>query len=179
MDYGPHIIFVLNCVVLLTLGGATVLNKAASPQSKQSTKKCAQGHQKWWNQTDARLQSKCRKFQTLWKIGYFFIETKGKCVCLICNDSVAVMKEYNVRRHYEMKHQTFTSYTGAEQEEKVKQMTASLWMQQQFFFPCWDHTVCGSVFSGCRRSGGESVIRTDWNAVWWFCEESTSASLPT
>lgn len=126
MDYGPHIIFVLNCVVLLTLGGATVLNKAASPQSKQSTKKCAQGHQKWWNQTDARLQSKCRKFQTLWKIGYFFIETKGKCVCLICNDSVAVMKEYNVRRHYEMKHQTFTSYTGAEQEEKVKQMTASL-----------------------------------------------------
>lgn len=43
------------------------------------------------------------------------------------------MKEYNVRRRYETKHQTFTSYTGAEWEEKVKQMTASLLTQQVFF----------------------------------------------
>ena len=33
------------------------------------------------------------------------------------------MKEYNVRRHYETKHQT---YTGAKREENVKQMAASL-----------------------------------------------------
>ena len=45
------------------------------------------------------------------------------------------MKEYYVRRHYGTKHQTFTSYTGAEREEKVKQMTASLLTQQQFAAP--------------------------------------------
>ena len=55
------------------------------------------------------------------------------CVCLICNESDAMMKEYNVRRYYETKHQTFTSYTSAERE-KVKQITASLLTQQQFFF---------------------------------------------
>ncbi|XP_065811264.1 general transcription factor II-I repeat domain-containing protein 2-like [Labrus bergylta] len=44
------------------------------------------------------------------------------------------MKEYNVHRHYETKHQSYTSYTGAERTQKVKQMAASLQAQQQFFF---------------------------------------------
>ena len=63
-----------------------------------------------------------------------FKEINGKCVCLICNEDVAVMKEYNVRRHHEAKHQSYTSYTGAERTQKVKQMAASLQAQQQFFF---------------------------------------------
>ena len=58
-----------------------------------------------------------------------FIEVKGKCVCLICYDTVAVMsEEYNVRRHYETKH------PGAERAEKAKEMAASLRTQQQYFF---------------------------------------------
>ena len=83
-----------------------------------------------------KIASECRNFQTRWTNEYFFIENKGKCVCLICNESVAVIKEYNVRRHHETKHQTFTSYTGTERKEKVKQMTASLITQQHFFFSC-------------------------------------------
>ncbi|KAK3545777.1 hypothetical protein QTP70_012656 [Hemibagrus guttatus] len=47
---------------------------------------------------------------------------------------VAVMKEYNVRRHYETKHQSYASYTGAERAQKFKQMAASLQAQQQVFF---------------------------------------------
>ena len=43
-----------------------------------------------------KIESECRKYQTRWENEYFFIEVKGKCVCLICNDTVAVMKEYNV-----------------------------------------------------------------------------------
>lgn len=54
-------------------------------------------------------------------------------MCLICNESVAVMKEYNVRRHYEAKHQTYMSDTGVEREQKVKQMTTILLAQQQYF----------------------------------------------
>lgn len=60
------------------------------------------------------------------------MEVKGTCVCLICNESVAVM-EYNVRRHYKTKHQTYVSYTGVEREQKVKQMTTILLAQQQYF----------------------------------------------
>lgn len=80
-----------------------------------------------------KIASECRKFQTRWENEYFFMEVKGKCVCLICNESVAVMKEYNVRRHYETKHQTYMSYTGVEREQKVKQMTTILLAQQQYF----------------------------------------------
>jgi len=34
-----------------------------------------------------------------------FANVNGKAACLLCGDSLAVMKEYNVRRHYETKHQ--------------------------------------------------------------------------
>ncbi|XP_067945214.1 general transcription factor II-I repeat domain-containing protein 2B-like [Watersipora subatra] len=73
-----------------------------------------------------KVESECRKFQTRWESEYFFKEFKGKCVCLICIETVAVMKEYNVRRHYETKHQAYASYTGAEREQKVNQMVAKL-----------------------------------------------------
>ena len=63
-----------------------------------------------------KVESECRKFQTRWESEYFFKEFKGKCVCLICTETVAVIKEYNVRRHYETKHQAYASYTGAERE---------------------------------------------------------------
>ena len=103
-------------------------------KSTKFTKKFAQGHQKWWNQRDATLQASAENFRLCGKNKYFFIETKVNCFCLICNESVAVMKEHSVRKHCETKHQTFTSYTGVEREEKVKQMTASLLTQQWFFF---------------------------------------------
>ena len=81
-----------------------------------------------------KVESECRKFQTRWESEYFFKEFKGKCVCLICTETVAVMKEYNVRRHYETKHQAYASYTGAEREQKLKQRVAILRGQQQYFF---------------------------------------------
>lgn len=78
-----------------------------------------------------KVESECRKFQTWWESEYFFKEFKGKCVCLICTEIMAVMKEYNVRRHYETKHQAYASYTGAEREQKLKQRVALLRGQQQ------------------------------------------------
>lgn len=82
-----------------------------------------------------KIASECRTFQTRWENEYFFKEVKEKCVCLICNETVAVMKESNVRRHYETKHPTFTSYTAAEREDKVQHMAANLQAQQQYFYP--------------------------------------------
>lgn len=67
------------------------------------------------------------------------MEVKGKCVCLICIETAAVMKDYNVQPHDETKHQSDTSYTGAEPEQTVKQMAASLLAQQQSFFILTKH----------------------------------------
>ncbi len=45
-----------------------------------------------------------------------------------------MMKEYNIKRHYETKHQSFKSYTGAKRDQKVKQLSAALLAQQKILF---------------------------------------------
>ncbi|XP_059821203.1 general transcription factor II-I repeat domain-containing protein 2-like isoform X1 [Hypanus sabinus] len=45
-----------------------------------------------------------RGFQGRWEAEYMFADIKGKPVSLVCGNGVAVIKEYNVRRHYETKH---------------------------------------------------------------------------
>lgn len=47
----------------------------------------------------------CRIFNEKWSINYFFIEINGKAVCLVCRETVSVFKEFNIKRHYESKHQ--------------------------------------------------------------------------
>lgn len=46
-----------------------------------------------------------RGFQERWEAEYMFTDIKGKPVCLVCGADVAVIKEYNLRRHYETRHQ--------------------------------------------------------------------------
>jgi hypothetical protein len=48
------------------------------------------------------MQMSCFKEQ--WSVEYFVVENKGKAVCLICNETIAVLKEYNICRHYDTKH---------------------------------------------------------------------------
>ena len=45
-----------------------------------------------------------------------FTDIAGKPVCLICRGNVAVTKEYNLRRHYETKHQDKLKNLDAEQK---------------------------------------------------------------
>ncbi|XP_025080977.1 general transcription factor II-I repeat domain-containing protein 2A-like [Pomacea canaliculata] len=46
-----------------------------------------------------RVDSDCRNFQENWTDLYFFMQHKP--TCLICKESVAVLKEDNIKRHYE------------------------------------------------------------------------------
>ena len=80
-----------------------------------------------------KIDSECRKFQKRWENEHFFIEYQGQCVCLICQETVAVKKEYNLRRHYQAKHLAYESYTGAEREQRVKLLASNLEAQHNFF----------------------------------------------
>jgi len=72
-----------------------------------------------------------RVVQDRWRILYFFVERNGKPTCLICNQQVAVSKEYNVRRHYETNHASkYSEYSGELREDKVKALELSLKKQQ-------------------------------------------------
>ena len=107
---------------------------AFAAKSEQSKKKKMQRTNKRWQRKKRRIQHEGRKFQPQWGNDYFFTEVNGRRICLICNDTVAVMKDYNVRQHYETKHPTYTSYTDVEREEKVKKMTATVLILQLFIF---------------------------------------------
>ena len=45
-----------------------------------------------------------RGFNKYWEDKYMFVEYDGRPTCLVCAGSVAVAKEFNIRRHYETKH---------------------------------------------------------------------------
>jgi hypothetical protein len=58
---------------------------------------------------------------------YFFIESDGKPVCLICQRTVSVMKEYNIKLHYESEHKGKSDcLTGKLMKRKISNLKASL-----------------------------------------------------
>ncbi|UYV80144.1 EPM2AIP1 [Cordylochernes scorpioides] len=87
-----------------------------------------------YNGKKRKIDSECRKFKDQWNIQYFVIESSNKALCLICNESIAVLKEYNMKRHYETKHyQNYSKYTGIVRTEKFEALKRGLKSQQSLF----------------------------------------------
>ncbi|XP_077386299.1 general transcription factor II-I repeat domain-containing protein 2-like isoform X1 [Festucalex cinctus] len=81
-----------------------------------------------------KVDSECRVFKTEWTTKYFFKEVRSKAVCLICQESVAVFKEYNISRHFATKHSNYASKLSAqERAATAERMAANLLSQQKFF----------------------------------------------
>ena len=69
-----------------------------------------------------KIADERRVFQEQWEELYFVTAVKDTSHCLICQQKIAVMKEYNMRRHYETTHRDkYDAYKGKVREEKVKQ----------------------------------------------------------
>lgn len=51
-----------------------------------------------------KIDSECSVFNLQWLNNYFFVQCKEKAVCLICQEAMALFKEYNLRRHHESRH---------------------------------------------------------------------------
>uniref|UniRef100_A0A3P9LV82 SPIN-DOC-like zinc-finger domain-containing protein n=1 Tax=Oryzias latipes TaxID=8090 RepID=A0A3P9LV82_ORYLA len=75
-------------------------------------------------------------FKQKWEDDYFFAEISSKAVCLICQQSVAVLKEYNIRRHYETKHAVFSRYKGEARKKKSSELLSKLRSQQATLTRC-------------------------------------------
>ena len=59
-------------------------------------------------------------FNKEWTVKYYFIEIGNKAVCLLCHESVAVFKEYNLKRHNQTQHANFgQNYTSEERKRRV------------------------------------------------------------
>lgn len=85
--------------------------------------------------TRRKIDSECRSFKEEWCVKYFVIEKDGKGLCLICNDNIAILKEYNMRRHYQTKHsQQYSQFEGKDRLQKLDKLKRNLSSQQSFFY---------------------------------------------
>lgn len=94
-----------------------------------------------------KVSDECRVFQERWTDAYLFVEVSQKPICLVCNESVAVMKEYNLKRHYETKHAAnFNMFQGQVRCDKVCDLKKKL-KNQQFTFkkPSIETEACVKV----------------------------------
>ena len=74
------------------------------------------------------------QFQEEWSLKYFFIRSGEKALCVICNETVAVMKEYNLRRHHQSKHQEkYAHLEGEVRAEKFAKLQNQLTSQRTLF----------------------------------------------
>ena len=80
-----------------------------------------------------RIKDKRRQFKESSTNDYFAIENTEKIVCLICQQVISVMKEYNVKRHYEASHEDYVAYVGEQRKEKVVKLKNALSAKQTIF----------------------------------------------
>ena len=70
------------------------------------------------------------------KCGFFVIKSvsNDKALCLIRNDTIAVLKEYNIRRQYETKHfLEYSKFTGQLCKKKFEKMKKTLLSMHSVF----------------------------------------------
>ncbi|KAM4640675.1 G patch domain and ankyrin repeat-containing protein 1 isoform 1-T1 [Discoglossus pictus] len=78
-----------------------------------------------------KIDSECRVFKSSWTNDYFVIKNDGVALCLICQATIAVFKEYNIKRHYFTKHSfTFDSLTGQLRIDRVNDLIQNLIQEQ-------------------------------------------------
>ena len=80
-----------------------------------------------------KVDAECRVFQEKWTNDFFFVEVKGKPVCLVCGEALAVMKKANVERHYSSKHAKLDELKGQMRLDKINALRLSLGAQQAAF----------------------------------------------
>lgn len=84
------------------------------------------------------MSKKPRKyyFNTEWEEQFCFVEYNGKCICLLCNASVAVPKKSNTERHFQTMHSSFNSSFPLNtdiRKKRIAELKTVLTKQQNVF----------------------------------------------
>ena len=81
-----------------------------------------------------KVDSECRVFQEKWPLSYFFTKMNDKPVCLICLQQIAVLKEYNLRRHNASLHaDKYEKFQGLQRKKKLDELLQCLKNHQSVF----------------------------------------------
>ena len=75
-----------------------------------------------------------RKFQESWESKYMLVLQAEKPVCLLCHEAVSVVKEYNLRRHFDTKHGgKYAKFSLQEKQQIIQKLKGGLQSQQKMF----------------------------------------------
>lgn len=67
-----------------------------------------------------KIDSECRVFDDKWWSDYLVNYSDNRIICLVCKECISILKGYNIRRHYEIKHLTnFSKFTGKLRLDKL------------------------------------------------------------
>lgn len=80
-----------------------------------------------------KVDDENRVFQAKWESDYLFMEYRCKPKCLVCLQNVAVMKEYNLNRHYSQHKDKYQKYTGEARAAIIADLKGKLNRQQALF----------------------------------------------
>ena len=62
-----------------------------------------------------------RLFQERWEGEYLFVLQGERPVCLLCYEAVSVVKEYNLRRHFDTKHGAKYAKASLQEKQQIAQ----------------------------------------------------------
>lgn len=78
-----------------------------------------------------KIDDEGRVFNSEWCTKYLVVPHNKGVICLICQTTIAVMKEYNVKRHYTTKHSTqFDEVVGQARLDTIEHLKNSIEKQQ-------------------------------------------------
>ncbi|CAI9725589.1 Hypothetical predicted protein [Octopus vulgaris] len=81
-----------------------------------------------------KIEDECRAFNEKCLHNYFFTSCKNKAIYLVCQETIAVLKEYNLRRYYQTKHGYLgCNITDEEQKKMAVEYVAKLNKQRTLF----------------------------------------------
>ena len=80
-----------------------------------------------------KIDSEGRLFKEEWIEKYFFVEHNNNPLCLICQETIAVFKEHNIKRHYDSKHKKYSEITGQFRKDKIVKFKSNLRSQSSTF----------------------------------------------
>ena len=81
-----------------------------------------------------KIHDEGRDFNSEWCSKYLIVPRKQGVVCLVCQNMIAVMKEYNVKYHYATNHSSqFYEFLGQTRVDKIEHLKTSIEKQQCVF----------------------------------------------
>ena len=84
-----------------------------------------------------KIEDECRTFNKDWTIldvWAFVIDIQINAACLICRESVAIFREFNLKRHFQTKKGNFdTNLNETKLQRKADDLVRSLKLEQTIF----------------------------------------------